>query len=346
MPHKTEIFKEFIEKIKDKQRIQILSHTDSDGLCSAVIIYKVLQRLGLNPLDIIYPEKGENIFCSSGAIPPLQEKLKQINPDALFVLDLGINADIIPQNTPALFIDHHYIYPCAGNALYISSYGDKNPRPASLLTYDLCHGVCDVKDLGHLAVIGTIGNLGADNPFNITSSINEDYSMAEIKEISVLINSAKRASVYDIAAALKMIMQLSSPRQIINKELPEVELLQRYRDEVNYECKKARHIAPVFKWKVALISFSNPCDIGGLLASMWANQLQNYLVITVNFGYIPQKAEFIIKTNTKIDVIKFMESVKPKNILYKIALGHKSGAGGIVDLNLWKQMAENMGYKE
>lgn len=341
-----EIFKKFIEEIKDKERVQILCHTDSDGLCSAVIMHKALERLGLSPLDIIYPEKGENIYGEDGIGSPMREKLKKINPDALIILDLGISENIIPKDVPTLFIDHHYVYSMPKNAVCISSYEDKNARPASLLTYDLCHSICDVKDLGHLAVIGTIGDLGADNPFGIISHIHEDYSMAEIKDLGVLINSAKRSSEYDIAAALKMIMELRDPLQLKNKELPEIELLRRYRNEVNIECKKAKHIAPVFKWRVALISFSSACDIGGLLASMWAHKLQNYVIITVNFGYIPGKAEFIIKTNTKIDVVKFMESVKPESISYPIAFGHKTGAGGIVDLKLWKQIADNMGYRE
>jgi len=341
-----EIFKKFIEEIKDKERVQILCHTDSDGLCSAVIMYNALKRIGLDPLDIIYPEKCQNIYGTDKAAPLIKEKLKKINPGALIVLDLGISENIIPENVPVLFIDHHFYYSMPDNAYCITSYGDKNIRPASLLTYDLCHGICDVKDLGHLAVIGTISDLGADNPFGIISHIHEDYSMAEIKELGVLINSAKRSPEYDIAAALKMVMELRDPLQIKNKEIPEVELLRVYRDEVNLEVKKARHIAPVFKWKVALVSFSSPCDIGGLLASMWAHKLQNYLIITVNFGYIAGKAEFIIKTNTKIDAVKFMESVKPKNISYPIAFGHKTGAGGIVDLKLWKQIAENMGYME
>ncbi|MFH1453345.1 MAG: hypothetical protein ABIH00_05130 [Armatimonadota bacterium] len=345
MPYKIEVFKEFIEKIKDSPRVVILAHASCDGLCAGVILQKALKKTGISS-EIIYPGKGEDIAYYSDTISgtSLKDKIKSLNPGALFVLDLGFNENLAKDNIPVLFIDHHYADAARDNKKNISSYFDKNIRPTSLLVYDLCSSISDVKDLGYLAAAGTISDLGRDNPFSIISHIIDENSLKSMQEIGILVNSARRSSSYDIAAALKLLTEAGSADDIIRGKLPEAYLLQQYREEVNNECKRIRHTAPVFKWRVALIPFESRSDIGGLIASMWAHKLQSYVVIAVNFGYIEGMAEFTVKTNTKINAIKFIDSVKPKDIRDKIVSGHAASCAGIVDMNLWRKIARNMGY--
>lgn len=334
------MLKEFLNNVKNLNKVFILFHPDADGLTSALILKEAFKRINNQEVNIIYPQKGEGAYTSG-----TMSELNSINPEALAVLDLGISPLKLKRKIPVFFIDHHYIYEIPDGQNYISSFGDKIPRPTSMLTYESASRLIDIDDLLWLEAIGTIGDLGIDEPFHLFDRLPKDIHKKDLKEAQVLINAAKRSSRYDINTVLSLFNKINHPHQIVSGQFDETRKLQEMRKEVNDEWRKTRHIHPEFKWKVALIAFKNSCELCGLLASMWAEQLKDYVVIAANFGYIKDKVFYVIRTKSNIDVIKFMQKIKPENYKHPIVFGQRSAAGGSLDRNTWRRVVNKMGFK-
>lgn len=330
----------FLAEVKNLKNIFILFHPDADGLSAALILKETFKRINNQKAELIYPEKGQGAYTEDTI-----KKLNSLDIFALAVLDLGISNLKLERKIPLLYVDHHYIYETPEDSYYISSFNEKIPKPTSLLVYETASRLTDISDLLWLTAVGTIGDLGMDEPFGVFKDLPKDIHKKDLKEVQVLISSAKRASQYDVKTSLELLGKIKHPHQIISGEFPETAKLQEYRRQVNEEWKKNRHIHPEFKWKVALISFKSTYEIQGLLASMWAEQLKDYVVVAANFGYIEDKVFYVVRTKTNIDVIKFMQAVKPKDHLYPVVFGQKTSAGSCLDRDTWEKIVRKMGFK-
>ncbi len=109
--------------------------------------------------------------------------------------------------------------------------------------------------------------------------------------------------------------------------------------------RRCRHERPHFSWKAALIPFENTCEIQGLIAETWKRQMENYLVLAVNFGYKGGKVAYAVRTDLDISVIDFMESLKLADYTHPVVWGHDKAAGGVPDTDLRLHLAGRMGFK-
>jgi len=147
--------KQFLEKTENKP-IQIISHHDTDGITSAAILIKALQRLKKK--------------FSVRIVKQLEEKtIKEISEEGVVIfLDLASNSFNYLKNikNPTFILDHHEITSeIPKNISIVNPYlFDKEEMSASAITYlfvkELNGGN---KDLASLAVIGIIGDLMEKN---------------------------------------------------------------------------------------------------------------------------------------------------------------------------------------
>jgi len=146
------ISQKFIEEIKNKD-VQIISHFDTDGITSATIMIKTLQRL----------DQKFSIKIFKSLEKELIEKLPK-NRITIF-LDLGSNN--LEQISKAGFkktfiIDHHEITQKVPPEIEIinSELHEKQKISASGLTYLFCKKINPKnKDLAKLAVLGMVGDM-------------------------------------------------------------------------------------------------------------------------------------------------------------------------------------------
>lgn len=317
----------------------LLSHVDADGLCSAEIMKRFLTEQGIKVAHI-YPHRGENAFTESTI-----QRISKLAPSSMIVLDLGIMDKKIASGIPILLIDHHRPHGIPKEAYVISSYGIDPSLPTSLLAYLLVREPNSPIDYAWLGALGAMGDLGAD--FKL-ASVEEfaDLPKTKLKDAEVLINSAKRSSSYDIDTAIDLLSDAKNIETLIDKRDQRVRKLAEYRKEVNNEVRRCRHEPPIFRWKVAMVAFESRCDIQGLIAETWRRLLSRYIVIAANFGYIEGKVAYVIRSQTDVNLIEFMESMRPAGYDQHICFGHDHAGGGIIEKEIWKDVAEKMGFSK
>lgn len=330
--------KGFLEKVGDNP--VILSHADADGLCSAAIIKRFLKGRGLEARHL-YPAKGENAFTAGTA-----SRLEEIRPSSVLILDLGVSDREIVGGVPTLFIDHHKPLGTPEKAVVLSSYGEDPAPPTTHITFDLVSRITPLESAAWIWAVGTAGDLGIDFVFEHGGQAVRGLKKTDIVDAEVLINSAKRSSLYDIDTPVRLLDQTSELSGLVDREVAAVRTLDEYRAEVNREVRRCRHEKPHFSWRAAVIPFRSSCEIQGLIAETWKRQLDNYLVLAVNFGYIRNKVAYAVRTELDISVIDFMESLKPADYPHPVVWGHDRAAGGVVDNDLWLHLAGKMGFKD
>jgi len=160
------ITKEFLEKTKDKP-IQIVSHNDTDGIASASIMVKTLQRLDREfYVQIVKSLDKETI-----------ENLPE-NKVIIF-LDLASNSfDYIKElKTEVFILDHHEIISeVPENVKIINPHlFEEEEISGAGITYLFSKQISEKNiDLSHLAVIGMVGDLLEKTPGKIYNTIIND----------------------------------------------------------------------------------------------------------------------------------------------------------------------------
>jgi single-stranded DNA-specific DHH superfamily exonuclease len=135
-------FFSFIDSISKQDQTAILTHTDLDGLASAVLLEEILNKKKILISQIYFLNYDEEMF------EPYIEKLKQKKITKVFLLDL--NADSEPksftklrQNFKVFLIDHH---PINENFKDIRNTIKTSTEDCSTLTiYELGEEIIDTK---------------------------------------------------------------------------------------------------------------------------------------------------------------------------------------------------------
>lgn len=330
--------KRFLDTLGDNP--VIISHVDADGLCSAAILKRFLSRRGIEARQV-YPDRGESAFT-----PGTETVIQGLKPTSLFVLDLGVMDKEIALGVPTAFIDHHRPFGRPAGAVILSSYGPEPAPPTAFLAYSLLSRVADIKDIEWLSAVGATGDLGRAFVFAHGDASVRQLKRSDVTEAEILINSAKRASAYDIDTAIGLIDQAGRVSDLLDHQQQAVRMLESYRAEVNREVKRCRHEKPQFSWKVAVVPFKSNCDIQGLIVEPWRRQLEKYLVIAANFGYLEGKVAYVIRTELETSVIDFMESIRPVGFDSHVVFGHDRAGGAVLDTDLWYRLADRMGFKD
>lgn len=142
---------EFLEKTEDKQ-IQVISHNDTDGITSAAIFTRALQRLNKNFSIKIVKGLEEEVF-------------KELDENKIIVfLDLASNSFnyIEKLKTHVFIFDHHEINSkIPDNVSIINPHLFKEEEVSGAgLTYLFCKELDETNiDLAHLAIIGMVGDM-------------------------------------------------------------------------------------------------------------------------------------------------------------------------------------------
>jgi single-stranded-DNA-specific exonuclease len=150
-----ELAKKAVEEIKKAERIEVVSHFDCDGIASAAIISKALERAG----------KTFSVTIAKQIKPELIEKIKEKNPELVIFTDLGSGylEDVEKLDCKIIISDHHIIKKDAQNKNIIhinpELFGIKTLSGACV-TYVLAKELSpDNKDMAVIAIVGAIGDM-------------------------------------------------------------------------------------------------------------------------------------------------------------------------------------------
>ncbi len=162
-------FKEFCAELSKNDKIAIIHHSDADGLCSALIAGKAVERLTGNKPVVVLPYEYGSVKQGREAVAQIKKK----KANKLLILDLGIDGapHSLAEKCPfekCLIIDHHKMYKNLNSEkiVFLKAQFFTKKRPsayvASKFAFDLFNKVTDVSDLDWLAAVGILGDMSLD----------------------------------------------------------------------------------------------------------------------------------------------------------------------------------------
>ncbi len=150
-----ELAKKASEEIRKAERIEVVSHFDCDGIASAAIISRALERAG----------KTFSLTIAKQVKPELMEKIKEKNPELVIFTDLGSGylEELEKLDCKLIIADHHIVKKDIEmkNLIHINPefFGIKTLSGACV-TYVLAKELSQKnKDLAVLAIVGAIGDM-------------------------------------------------------------------------------------------------------------------------------------------------------------------------------------------
>ena len=187
--------------IKNSKRICLIFHIDSDGITSAYLMEKVIQKLGRN-VDVHY---------ASAVVAPdyaLYEKARK--NDLIIFVDLNVDSKPhyvkkLAEENKVIIIDHHILFEDLNseNIIHVSTkFISEDYYPACFFIYNLFEEY--LEDYDWVAAIGLIGDVGAKlNPkfmnrvlkkYSLTKGEMENYEDTELGKFDFLVGGARMYS--------------------------------------------------------------------------------------------------------------------------------------------------------
>ncbi len=329
-------------------RVVVFCHYDADGLAAGALFGRALPRLGFARVDVVPAGRGESAFSDEA-----RARLRALAPDALIVTDLGVHEAGVLPDVPTLYVDHHRPTGVpTENATVISGYG-WDPIPASAwLAYELLASTTDVDDLAWLAAVGTISDLGERAPWPALGTLRTRYTAKWLKEAVVLVNAARRASAFDVATPLRMLLEVDGPRAVSEDVARGADRLRAYRAEVNAALAVARRAAPRFSTTgpYALLRMHSACQIHPLIAQQWRGRLPGHAVLAANDGYVADGIAFSMRTaRTDLSLPALLQSIDLGSIgdyHGRFGHGHDQASGGHLPPDAFALLLRRLGFPD
>lgn len=305
-------------------RIIVAPDRDADGLASAVITVRTIERLGGTPI-IELPNKGEHVHT-----PSMQARLARLRADALVVVDMGSRSGHIVEGLPTIVIDHHDARHRPDGAIFVSE-----PSPATgQLAYDTWSPLVNLADQRWLVALALAGDSGTipDGP----------YKKTHIKKLVSLVNSARRSASCQPKVALDLLLPANGPDDVLRN--PGIAALEACREEVKAEIDRVARTAPKIAGNVALIRFSSGAQVHPLIATRWAPRLAPKIVIAANDAYVPDRVSFALRSASQTDLLAFLRQLPLGPVEGEFANGHARATGGSIPPGEFARLVTALGF--
>ncbi len=341
-------FAGFIRNITSRDKIAVIHHTDTDGICSGVIAAKAVERLRGRKIDLRLAAGPE---ITSAFISNL--KKKKINKIIFVDISADQNADIIKKAgkfAEILIIDHHKLYNDLNSAKIIlikpqliKSKLKGYQYPASKLSFDLFSKIADISDLDWIAAAGTIADAGYQSWKRFVDSVMKKYKVKIEKDIfetkfgkvSIFLNYA--CSVGKPGLGFDILYKAEKYSDVLKSELTRYQ--KNIEKEINYYLKRHKSLAEFYP-EIDLVFYE---------VSPKYN-IKSSLINILSTKYYPNKTIIVAISNKEIKLSARRQDgkVAVNDLLEKAVVGlkgasaggHIPAAGGTVrkkDLDKFKQ---------
>ena len=314
-------------------------HGDADGLCAGILVLETLRRLGARRARPLAAGKGEAVHSET-----MRRRLRSTRPTRLVVVDMGSRAEPVLPGTPTLIVDHHQPVGIPRDAVFVSSFDHSPIAPASLLTFILASSVVDLKDREWLAVVGTVADLGPAVEFPLVTEGLRRHGKRNVTETVALLNAAKRSAEHDVETAFAVVERATSPADVAQGRVDGVDRLRQYRREVADEVSRASRTRPIFAGRVALLCFSSGAQVHPLVAIRWARRLPNNIVVAANYGYLPGRVNFAVRSMLNVNLVDFLRGLGVSDVEGEYGYGHPRASGGSLAPEDFARLLREMGF--
>ncbi len=198
----------WIRQMRKTALIVIVYHRDSDGVCSAVLMSKLLKFLGYGSVKIVPCDNATPAVTSS-----LMRSLSDLQPDYLVFVDMAVDQDPNPLvmlkqkfDTKMIVIDHHPVSMDL-NMLDIKHINARMAAaaaylPASYIVYKILGKVNGelAYDNSWISIIGTVGDHGVDNCPDLVRDFSKIFGRVAMTQKEFSLTKYGKASEYIMAA--------------------------------------------------------------------------------------------------------------------------------------------------
>ena len=335
-----EQFRAFVNSLQPAQRLVGMHDWDADGLTAGVIWQRTFERLGFPDVRRVMPDRRRDAWSETN-----RARARAAEPGALFLLDLGSKAEELVPGVPLCIVDHHHPDGIPPRATLISAYSWSPIPNTSLLMFELGRSVASIDDLDWIAAIGTISDLGERAPFALIAAAKKTYTARALKEVTTLVNAARRAASFDPERAARLLLSHDSPSSILESGGEDLEALQAARAEVNAELAKGKMAAPKFAGNVALVRVSSRCQIHPLIAQIWRSRLpEKYVVIVANDAFLADRVNFSARSMGSSNARELLRSVQISGDSDDYGHGHDHASGGSLSPDRWNEFLAQLGF--
>ena len=161
----------------------------------------------------------------------------------------------------SLIIDHHKPDGVADGTTLITGYGEQSVPTAGLLAYWCGSAVADFSPYGWIAALSVLADLSNIRTFPELQGTFISYPVKLLQRCVSLMNAPRQTGTGNAVTALRLLLRASTPRELLDANDPDVQLLITARAEGNRELARAKGPPPLFSGPVALICVNSPCQV-------------------------------------------------------------------------------------
>jgi single-stranded DNA-specific DHH superfamily exonuclease len=237
-PGQWERIDRFLMSFSPKEKIAIIHDADPDGVCSAVVLSKMIERLRGKPADFhTSPPRGSRNTIH----PDIAEALKKKKISKVIFTDLPVHEDEasvrkLEKQCEILIIDHHTFFnditserTALAMPQLLADDIDPSRYTASKIAYDLANRHTDMGEFAWIASVGLIGDMAGRAWPDFLSGVFEakklkpnpkDWFRTVLGEVSEFLLAAMIIDDKNISYCFEALMKSKEPQDILkNKKL-------------------------------------------------------------------------------------------------------------------------------
>lgn len=223
--------KEFLKGI-GKSNVAIVHGHDCDSVCSAAIIYKLIQKLSkANVYDVV---TELNYAVTENDL----KKIRKADPRYVIILDISeIRVNVLTELTKTvkvLIVDHHkpkgyvrvtYVNPMVYESVY---------APTTYIAYKIFENFYKPDEILWLACIGTLGDHGVESCPDVfeklkkvhpelvgSSKLTSEslFSSSELGKLTRMVDAGRAIDVRNVGKIFKILSEAKNYREVKNNRL-------------------------------------------------------------------------------------------------------------------------------
>jgi single-stranded DNA-specific DHH superfamily exonuclease len=334
-------FEDFILNLKKKDKIAIIHHTDPDGICSAVIMNKIVEKIRKKPIDFIISQ--ESVLIQKSILDQL--KNKRINK--LIITDICVDQynssklKKIAKFAEIVILDHHKLYKNLNSKKIIhikpqliTYRADSSAYCVSKLCFDFGSKITDLQSIDWVAAVGIIGDCTFDYWKPFMDSVFKKYNIKRNKnifknvlgEIAELIFFTVAYDVNKTSLCYNVLNNSRNYKDLLHSKLQKYR--KEIRKEINYWKNNVEELAEVYSKQELIFDFIKPrYPIKAVISTFLGYKYPNKTIIIaedMNKNFIQLSAR---RRDYKVAVNDLLENAL-KGLHGANGGGHVTSAGG------------------
>lgn len=223
----------FLMGFSQKEKILLVHDYDPDGLCSAVIMNKLVERLRGRPATRhVTPPRG----IKNTIAPEIVQLVRRNGFDKVIFTDLGVHEDAeavkkLSRYAELLIIDHHAFFQnittdraVLAMPQLLADGIDPSKYCSSKIAYDLANRHSVVEDLDWIAAIGIVADMAGSTWPDFLAGVFEKYRLkpnpanwfnTDFGVISGMFFSAMAMSEKNVNYCFDLLMRANNPKDVL-----------------------------------------------------------------------------------------------------------------------------------